>query len=245
MRPVSVTRRVRLKMIVTTVLGTLVATAAAQGVANAQAPPVPAPPVVVQENNDSWLATGFVGSSFSAGGDLAIQTNTSDGGVTFGGQIARTWGYVGAEFIADFAPTFKTTSLLLSDDPTVNSYMLNVIAKAPLGAEGRFQPYVSGGLGAISMRTSTFTLAGTTVVPGNTVTLNTVNDTQSKFGSDIGGGFFAFANRWGIRGDIRYYRTSTFDQAKLTNGTVASDFTQALLSGLTFWRANLGIAYRW
>jgi len=31
----------------------------------------------------------------------------------------------------------------------------------------------------------------------------------------------------------------------LTNGSVPSDFTQALLSGLSYWRANLGVSFRW
>jgi hypothetical protein len=125
--------------------------------------------------------------------------------------------------------------------------MLNAIVKAPFGGVGRFEPYISGGLGAISMRSSTFTVVGSTTITGNLVpTLSTVNTTQTKFGTDIGAGFFAFANKWGIRGDVRHYRASTFDQDKLQNGpTFADDYTQSLLSGLTFWRANLGVAYRW
>ena len=61
----------------------------------------------------------------------------------------------------------------------------------------------------------------------------------------MGGGFFAYANRWGIRGDIRYYKAQTFSTNNLNNGTVQSDFTQALLSGLSYWRANLGVSFRW
>ena len=63
---------------------------------------------------------------------------------------------------------------------------------------------------------------------------------------NLGGGFLAYAERWGIRGDIRLYDAADFGTVKLNNGpTLARDYTQALLSGLSFWRANLGLAYRW
>jgi hypothetical protein len=221
----------------------------------AQAPPPPPAPVAVnREASPMWIVTGFIGSSFSSNGanqtplaNAILSTNTTDGGLAGGAQLARFWGgYLGAELIADFGVS-QTTSRFLSTDPNLNSYMLNAIVKAPFGGVGRFEPYISGGLGAISMRSSTFTVVGSTTITGNLVpTLSTVNTTQTKFGTDIGAGFFAFANKWGIRGDVRHYRASTFDQDKLQNGpTFADDYTQSLLSGLTFWRANLGVAYRW
>ena len=96
------------------------------------------------------------------------------------------------------------------------------------------------------MNTSTFVIAGTTTLAGNTlVNLDTISASQTKFGTDIGGGFFSFAGKWGARGDIRYYNTSTNDPGKSLTGTPSDTFTQALLSGLSFWRGNLGVAYRW
>jgi hypothetical protein len=223
-------------------------------VAEAPPPPPPTPVAINKEAAPMWIVTGFIGSSFSVSNNnqtplvnALLSTNTTDGGLAGGAQLARFWGgYLGAELLADFGVS-QTTSLFLSTDPNVNSYMLNAIVKAPFGGVGRFEPYISGGLGAISMRSSTFTVVGSTTITGNLVpTLSTVNTTQTKFGTDIGAGFFAFANKWGIRGDIRHYRASTFDQEKLQNGpTFADDYTQSLLSGLTFWRANLGVAYRW
>src|SRR5262245_15114730 len=210
-------------------------------------PPVPAVIVVEEEAAPHWEAAGFLGSSFSTGGDLAIQTlDTADGGLTFGFQVGYMRRFVGVEAMADFAPSFKIASLALSDHPSLNAYMLNAVGKGWFGNEGAFQPYVSGGLGWLTMRTSTFTLDGSTIVNvGDTtvVALNTVNNTQSKFATNIGGGFFAYAARWGIRGDIRYYHASAFETEKLTNNI--NDFTQTLVSGLTLWRANLGVAYRW
>jgi hypothetical protein len=55
----------------------------------------------------------------------------------------------------------------------------------------------------------------------------------------------AFANRrWGVRGDVRYFRGSS-------NDTFTSDetrelrVTQSLLSDLGLWHGTLGLAYRW
>jgi len=212
-------------------------------------PPAPAPVAAVTEPAHRWMAAGFIGSSFSAGGDLAVQTNTNDGGFTYGFQLGYVHRYVGGEFIADFGPTFKLASLALTEHPSVNSYMFNLVGSAPMGAEERFQVYASGGLGAVTMNTSLFALPGTStiVTSGSTtiVSLDTVTASETKFGTNLGGGFFAYGGRWGVRGDVRFYNVSTNDGNKNLTGSPAENFTQVLLSGLNYWRANLGVAYRW
>src|SRR5262252_10376190 len=156
----------------------------------AAAPPPPAqsPPPSQPNGNESnpsyWTASGFVGSNFGAGADSAS--------VDFGGQLAYLYrGAVGAEFLADFAPHFRINNALLADNPNVNSYMLNVIGAVPIGSEARVQPYVSGGLGGIQLRSDMFTIAST--VPGTTTEAN-----QTKFGGNIGAGVMAFAGNVGI-----------------------------------------------
>jgi hypothetical protein len=214
-------------------------------------PPPPAPVAVATERYYHWNVTGFVGSQWNNSGTTpTFNTATSDGGWDYGFQLAYIRRWLGGEFIGDFTPSFKFASLALTEHPSVNSWMFNLIGAVPFGHTDAFQPYVSGGLGGITIRTSTFTLSGTNTVflgpNNNVVALDTVNNTQSKFAYDIGAGFFGYASRWGFRADIRYYRASTFEDAKLQNGpTPAIDYTQSLLSGLRFWRANLGVAYRW
>jgi hypothetical protein len=45
---------------------------------------------------------------------------------------------------------------------------------------------------------------------------------------------------------VRHYRASTSDDLEaLTLNTPADTFTRALLSGLEFWRASVGVAFRW
>jgi opacity protein-like surface antigen len=214
-------------------------------------PPAPAPVAVVTERAYHWNVTGFLGSQWNASGTTPIfATDKSNGGWEYGFQLGYIRRYVGGEFIGDFAPSFKISSLALTEHPSLNSWMFNLIGAVPFGPEENFQPYVSGGIGGLTIRTSTFTLAGTNTVflgpSTSTVALDTVNTTQSKFAYNIGAGFFGYVARWGIRADIRYYRASTFEDAKLQNGpTPAIDYTQSLVSGLRYWRANLGVAYRW
>ena len=84
-----------------------------------------------------------------------------------------------------------------------------------------------------------------TIDDGTLAAFNTATASQTKFGTNIGGGFFAYGGHWGVRGDVRYYNVSTNDVNRNVTGETAENFTQALLSGLNYWRANLGVAYRW
>jgi len=204
------------------------------------------------------MVTGFLGSSFAtsfssiqtatSAANIPVVVNTSDGGLTAGFQVGYLRRYLGGEFIGDFAPTFRMSSLLLAKNPTVNSWMFNAIGAVPLGSEDRFQPYGSIGIGGITMRSQTFADSAIPVitVDGTFATAqNTINTTRTAFGWNVGGGFFAYVNQWGIRADARWYKAQTFSTNNLNNGTVQSDFTQALLSGLSYWRANLGVSFRW
>jgi hypothetical protein len=227
-----------------------------------QAPPPPPPlsPIArVSEHVYPWMVSGFIGSSFATGtthfttnlqtlnlNTVQFGPDTSDGGATYGFQIGYLRRYIGGEFIGDFAPNFRMSSLALAKDPTVNSWMFNVIGAFAI--RNAFQPYGSVGIGGITLRTQTFdqTAIPIVTVQGTLATAhNTINTAESHFGWNIGGGFLAYADRWGIRGDVRFYDVANFSTNTLTNGTVPVNYTQALLSGLNYWRANLGITYRW
>jgi hypothetical protein len=55
---------------------------------------------------------------------------------------------------------------------------------------------------------------------------------------------FAYVNRFGVRGDVRWYRSSGGNDI-LNDNTLADDAARALLSDLHFWRGTLGLAFRW
>src|SRR4051812_1603109 len=114
-----------------------------------------------------WIASGFVGSDF---GSLANGSS-----VDFGGSVGYLWNnWVGGEFLAGFSPNFQLQSnapnafLLNGTNPAVNSYMVNAIGAAALGPDANWQPFISGGFGAITLRSglngsSSGTTVGTTV----------------------------------------------------------------------------------
>jgi opacity protein-like surface antigen len=219
-------------------------------------PPAPTPIAAVSERAYPWMVTGFLGSQWATGtssintgltaANLFVPVNTADGGLTYGVQVGYLRRYFGGEFIGDFAPNFRMSSIALAKEPTLNSWMFNVIGGYPV--HDAFEPYASIGIGGITLRSQTFddTAIPIVTVQGTLATAqNTINTSRTAFGWNVGGGFFAYANQWGIRADIRYYKAQDFSTNNLNNGTVPSDFTQALLSGLNYWRANLGVSFRW
>jgi hypothetical protein len=215
-------------------------------VAAAPPPPPPPPPApyVPAHTYLPWVASGFVGSSFSTSNNTILQSVNSDNsvpaGFTYGGQVAYLWhGIVGGEFLADFAPDVGLDSILFASQPHVNSYMGNVIGAYPFGSDGQFQPFISGGFGSIGMRADLLTGFD---VNGNQITSSS---NQAQWGSNIGGGIMAFANRWGVRGDVRYFRASTNNDTFSSNDPVDDRVTKALLSDLGFWRGTLGLSFRW
>jgi hypothetical protein len=212
-------------------------------VAAAPPPPPPPPaPYVPTHEYMPWIASGFVGSSFGTTVNVLQETQNIDNNVsadvTYGGQVGYLWhGVVGAEFLADFAPHVGFDNPLLAQNPHVNSYMGNVIGAYPFGSDDRFQPFISGGFGSIGMRSDVLTGFD---INGNQITTST---NQARWGSNIGGGILAFADRFGVRGDVRYFRAST--KNTFTSDNTADNVTQALLSDLRFWRGTLGLSFRW
>jgi opacity protein-like surface antigen len=212
-------------------------------------PPAPQQPVVAavveEEVYEPWIASFNVGNYFEASGGIESEffDTRINRSVAFGGQIAYLWRTnVGAEFIADFAPTFKIPSLVISDHPKLSAYMFNAIYGFQFGSGWQFKPYISGGIGAINMRADLITI-DTNLIEG------TISASQSRFGGDVGAGFMGYLGRVGVRADIRYFRAnSDTNFERLTDRDRAlldNDSTLVELSGIRYWRSSLGVAFRW
>ena len=211
-------------------------------------PPPPPPPAPVEPAHTytPWIASANIGTSF--GTSFGTDVNTVAGTVnvdsdvpstmTYAFQVGYMWHSIwGAEFLADFAPDAGFDSALLARQPHVNSYMGNLIAALPIG-RGRFDPYISGGIGSIGINADVFT------PPDADGNRSTVSADRSRWGYDIGGGVMAFADRrFGVRGDVRYFRGSSNDT--LLDLDREQQVTGGLLSDLGFWHGTLGIAFRW
>ena len=206
--------------------------AAMSGVAAAQTPTAA---TTADDTRSSWLVTAFVGSNFGTNHEnIALD---GGGSLDFGGQLAYLFrGTIGGEFIADFVPNVGD-NLAFANEPHVNSYMGNIIAAIPLGASGRYQPYMSGGAGVIQLNVDLFDDISD---PAS----STFSSSNSKPGANFGGGVMAFADHFGVRGDVRYYKafSDTIPLAPFGGGEVINHI---VLNGLGFWRGNIGLAIRW
>ena len=236
-------------------------------------PPAPAPPPpVVQaaptpayqpspaqvantgiETSDHWFASAYLGPNFGGGGSAALTntntgetiggfTNASSVSINFGGEVGYAFGgWIGAEFLVNYAPNFSLNDALLTREPSVSAYMGNALFVVPTRGKTRFSPFLSGGIGGIHLQTNIFTVAPTaTQVDLSTLTTANVGGTQ--FGWNLGGGLFAFNGPWGLRADVRYLRATTNSNNDITlNGL----FLQRTLSGISYWNANFGLAFRW
>jgi opacity protein-like surface antigen len=177
-----------------------------------------------------WFFTPFVGANF--GGDAAFDNfddfdDETERRIDFGGTVG--WlgdGGVGFEIDFGYSPNFFADTSGDANfefgDNNLTTLMANVLVGAT-GGEG-IRPYGSGGLGLIRSHVE----AGTFFDELNT------ND----FGLNVGGGVQGyFSDNVGIRGDIRYFRS-------LQDHEADDDFDLAL-SAFDFWRATVGVTFRW
>lgn len=188
-----------------------------------------------------WLLSGALGSDFGV--------DAEDPSVNFAGTVGYLWrGVFGGEFQANFSPDFQLDGALappfLAEEPAINSYMFNAIGAAPLMAGGQFQPYVSAGAGW-------FTLSADPTPGDGNIDLD---DTET--GWNAGFGVMGFLGQMGVRADLRYFGVLGDEFAgvdgsvlRARHGAVVDDQEELIdariLSGLSFWRGNVGVALRW
>jgi len=230
----------------------------ASGQQNAATPAAGQVAVVTTPTNDNprgWMASGFIGTNFAGsrkGNDLALIEdlgNNNSTSVNFGGQIGYlARGVIGGEFLADFSPGLGGfDNLLFKNPPNLNSYMFNLIAVAPFGGSHSYDPYISGGIGAVTISSEIFTVNPALAPNLNALATDTINGT--RFGWNLGGGVMAWSEKnWGFRGDLRYYATNSHNADIVDldlNNIDTVEFTRLELSGIRYWKANAGIAFRW
>ena len=199
--------------------------------------PPPAPANVDIEDDDldemanEFIVSGFVGGSFARN---ALETSVDFGGAF---DYLRN-GAFGAEFLAGFAPRFKLDRLggTKSD---VNNYMANVIAAIPVGSYKAVRPFVSAGVGALTLSQNTDTSNSTIV----NATSALFEPSETHFGGNIGAGIMGFTGAFGIRADVRYF--SALGHKNANSPSVAQPGTLlSVLDDVSFWRANVGLAFR-
>jgi opacity protein-like surface antigen len=172
-----------------------------------------------------WLLTPNVGSTF--GRDASDREHWTYG-VSFG------WmgnGIIGWEADAQYTPEFfeaNDSDIDFSGSNNVFTLMGNLIAGVPVGGQSGpgIRPFGLIGFGLVKQR----------------IELSDENDdidiSNNDFGFNVGGGVMGFFNsNVGLRGDVRYVRSF---QNFSDNPSDVFD-----LGDFDFWRANVGVVFRW
>ena len=181
-----------------------------------------------------WLFTPFIGWNWggTAGftdiaGDFEDEFERRS---NFGASLA--WmgaGAVGFEVDFGFSPNFFQDTAGDDDfeygDSNVTTLMANLTVGAPFGGQsgGGIRPYASGGVGLMKTRIDD---------PDDLFEVN-----STDWGVNVGGGIAGFFNdRFGLRGDVRYFRSLQDNEP--------DDELDLALGSFRFWRGTVGVIFR-
>jgi opacity protein-like surface antigen len=180
-----------------------------------------------------WLFTPFLGANFGGDarfGDAGDFEDAFERRVDLGASLG--WmgqGIVGFEADFGWSPNFFENTIGPGDfefgDSNVTTLMANVLVGAPIGGQSGpgIRPYGSAGVGLIRAN-----------VDGGDL----FDDLSSNdFGLNVGAGVHGFFNdTFGLRGDVRYFRSLQNDEGDNELDLGLSDFD--------FWRATVGLTIR-
>jgi hypothetical protein len=181
-----------------------------------------------------WLFTPYIGWNWggSAGftdfaGDFEDEFERR---ANFGASLS--WmgaGALGFEVDFGFAPNFFENTTGGDDfafgDSNVTTLMANLKVGAPIGGQSGpgIRPYASGGVGLIKTRIDD---------PDDLFELN-----STDWGVNVGGGIAGFFNdRFGLQGDVRYFRSLQDNEP--------DDELDLALGSFNFWRGTVGFMIR-
>jgi opacity protein-like surface antigen len=179
-----------------------------------------------------WLLTPFVGWNFGGTADLDFDDfdDEFENKANFGASLA--WmgaGIVGFEIDFGYTPNFFENTTGSTDfefgDNNLTTLMGNVLIGVPIGGQSGpgFRPYAVGGVGILKSKV------------GDPEDFFHVSSTD--FGIDVGGGAIFFINdKFGLRGDVRYFRS-------LEDVEPEDDFNIGL-ADFRFWRGSIGATFR-
>ena len=179
-----------------------------------------------------WMLTPFVGWNFGGAANMQFVDFADEFEQKANFGVSLTWmgaGVFGFEVDLGFTPNFFEQTEGTGDfefgDNNVTTLMGNVVFGIPIGGQrgAGFRPFAVAGLGLIKSRI------------GNAEDFFNVD--SNDLGFNLGAGaLFYFSDNFGLRGDLRYFRS-------LQDEELDEDFNFAL-ADFRFWRASLGAAFR-
>lgn len=176
--------------------------------------------LVPHDATAEFRVTPFAGGAFGGGvpegatGDFGVSAGWMGRLVGFEVDVSHRPDFFGVENVPDF----------LFGESSVTSVMFNGLVAVPSPFGDRIRPYAAGGLGWLRSRIG----GGDDFIRG----------TNNNVGMNLGGGIASeLTDRFGIRGDIRYFRD-------LQDQKGESEFFTLGNEKLDFWRATGGITFR-
>ncbi len=179
-----------------------------------------------------WLLTPFIGWNFGGAADLDFDDfdDEFENKANFGASLA--WmgaGIVGFEIDFGYTPNFFENTTGSADfefgDNNLTTLMGNVLIGVPVGGQSGpgFRPYAVGGIGILKSKV------------GDAEDFFNISSTD--WAIDVGGGAIFFINdKFGLRGDIRYFR--------LLEDVEPEDDFNIGLANFRFWRGSIGATFR-
>jgi opacity protein-like surface antigen len=180
-----------------------------------------------------WLLTPFVGWNWGGSANFINYDDFDDEfeqranfGVSLGWMGA---GIIGFEFDLGFTPNFFANTRGPGDfefgDSSVTTVMGNLLLGVPIGGQHGvgFRPYAVGGVGLIMS-----SITG----PEDIFDVDT-----DHWGFNVGAGaIFFFTDSFGLRGDVRYFRSLQDEDP--------DDILDLGLADFNFWRGSIGATIR-
>ena len=174
-----------------------------------------------------WLLTPHLGASFGGGSGFTYGASIGwmgAGKFGFEAEIAQTPGFLDLDNDLEINPLLDADDIDFIDD-SATSFMFNAIVGAPIGGTSGtgFRPYFSGGVGWMNASVESDELL--------------FEESNNKFGFNLGGGIMTYVGAFGVRGDVRYYETLSDSNLDNSLGLELGDYS--------FWRATVGVTFRW
>lgn len=184
-----------------------------------------------------WLFTPYLGLVLGGAAntvDIDTRDEAFEQRAVFGGSLATMGsGILGLEFDFSYAPNFFQLTEGGQDfeffnvDSSLTTLMGSVIVGIPIGGTSGVgvRPYGTAGIGLMRANVNFESL---------------FQDLSSNdLGVNVGGGVHVFFGGLGVRGDVRYFRGVQKEE-----DAGVPDFSDFGLDDFDFWRATIGITFR-
>ncbi len=178
-----------------------------------------------------WLTLAALPATAHAQGILTAFVGTTMNTKLAGESFAEkqfTWGFsAGSINTVGFEVDFGMTDNFIGNtdilDTRLVTLMGNVLITVPMDRGGPgIRPYATGGIGLIKLNVKDL--------------LQIVSVSKSDLGMNVGFGAIGFlSGSFGIRGDLRYFRTLSGNDDELFD---------LILGDVSFWRASVGASLR-